>query len=111
MSSNAATRARPGRGVRLMLLVPALLYRLGLAGQLADRRIMLLTTTGRRSGRQRVSGLNYALDGATVYVAAGWGPRTGWYQNLLAKPEVAVQIGRRRLAARGRPVTGSRRAE
>ena len=110
MSSNATARPRPGRGLRLMLRVPVLLYRLGFAGQLGERDIMLLTTTGRRSGRQRVSGLNYAVDGATVYVAAGWGPRTGWYQNLLAKPEVAVQIGRRRLAARGRPVTDASEA-
>lgn len=102
MESETA-RARPTGLVRLLYKVPALLYRAGLSGQLGSR-MLLLTTTGRKSGRQRVTALNYAQDGATVYVLVGYGPLSDWYRNLMANPSVEVQIGRRRYVARARQV-------
>jgi deazaflavin-dependent oxidoreductase (nitroreductase family) len=95
---------RPGPLLRWFLRVPPFLYRLGLAGLLGPR-LLLLTTTGRRTGRRRTCGLNYARDGSTVYVVSGYG-MTGWYRNLLADPRVEVRIGRDRWVGLARPVTG-----
>jgi deazaflavin-dependent oxidoreductase (nitroreductase family) len=89
----------------MMLRVPVLMYRLGLAERLGSHGILLLYTTGRRSGLRRVSGLNHVMDGTTVYVAAGWGPRTDWYQNALANLTVEVQIGGQRRTALARAVS------
>lgn len=94
---------RPGPFLRWFLRVPPFLYRLGLAGPLGPR-LLLLTTTGRRTGRRRTCGLNYARDGSTVYVVSGFG-MTGWYRNLLADPRVEVRIGRECRTGIARPVT------
>lgn len=87
-------KPKPSGLMRWLLRVPPALYRVGLAGRLGPR-LLLLTTIGRRTGRRRTVGLNYALDGDAVYVFSGFG-RTDWYANLLADPRVEVQIGRRR---------------
>jgi deazaflavin-dependent oxidoreductase (nitroreductase family) len=99
-----AERERPKGLLRFLFRVPPLLYRLGLAGP-AGRTMLLLVTRGRRSGKRRYSGLNYAEDGATVYVMSGYGPRTDWYRNLVADPRVEVRIGRRRWRAVAKTVT------
>jgi deazaflavin-dependent oxidoreductase (nitroreductase family) len=95
--------ARPGPLLRWFLRVPPFLYRLGLSGPLGPR-LLILTTTGRRTGRRRTCGLNYARDGSTVYVVSGYG-MTGWYRNLLADARVEVRIGGERRTGIARPVT------
>jgi deazaflavin-dependent oxidoreductase (nitroreductase family) len=58
--------------------------------------VLLLTVTGRKSGRRITVPLTYIQDGERAIVAAS---RTGmdqhplWYLNLVADPEVEVQIG------------------
>ena len=91
--------------MRAVLKVPTLLYQIGLGPSLAKRAIMVVHTTGRRTGRERLSALNYVLDDGTVYVVAGWSGRTDWYRNLQANPRVEVQIGAQRLPAHARTVT------
>lgn len=95
----AAAKPKPRGFVRWLLRLPPILYRLGLAGRMG-RRLLLLTTTGRRTGRPRTVGLNYVLDGRTVYVLSGFG-RTDWYVNLLADPHVEVHCGSAGLASLG----------
>lgn len=58
--------------------------------------VCLLTTTGRKSGRARVSPLLYLSDGDRIVVVASQGglPKNPmWYLNIRANPEVTVQIG------------------
>jgi deazaflavin-dependent oxidoreductase (nitroreductase family) len=60
--------------------------------------ICLLTTTGRKTGQPRTTPLLYIEDGSNVIVVASqgglpWHPL--WFNNLLEKPAVEVQIGRR----------------
>lgn len=58
--------------------------------------VCLLTTTGRKSGRARVSPLLYLPDGDRIVVVASQGglPKNPmWYLNIRANPEVTVQIG------------------
>jgi deazaflavin-dependent oxidoreductase (nitroreductase family) len=91
---------RPGRVLRVFVKYPTRIYRGRLANVLAGRRELLLTTTGRKSGLPRTTPLNFiTMDGAYV-VAAAWGTHADWYQNLLADPDVTVQVGKRRFAAR-----------
>jgi deazaflavin-dependent oxidoreductase (nitroreductase family) len=86
--------------------IPILQYRLGL-GWMIGNYVLLLTTTGRRSGRPRHTPLEYVYDPAhdRYRVAAGWAGNTDWYRNLRARPRVDVQVGRRRFTALAEPAS------
>ncbi|OBI95740.1 nitroreductase [Mycobacterium alsense] len=56
---------------------------------------LLLTTTGRRTGRQRTSALIFARDGDAYLVVASKGgapSHPSWYVNLQANPEARIQV-------------------
>ncbi len=58
--------------------------------------VMLLTTTGKKSGLPRTKPLLYLRDGDNVVCVASQGGRATnplWYENLLAEPTCTVQIG------------------
>jgi deazaflavin-dependent oxidoreductase (nitroreductase family) len=58
--------------------------------------LLLLTTTGSRTGLPRVTPLNYTLDGDRIVVIAskGGAPRhPAWYTNLVANPVVTIELG------------------
>ena len=77
-----------------------------------DATVLLLTTTGRRSGNESTTPLIYDLDGDDVVVVAskGGAPRhPGWYRNLRTHPEVGVQIKGDRFRARARTAGGDER--
>jgi deazaflavin-dependent oxidoreductase (nitroreductase family) len=83
-----------------------------LSGQLANSSLLLLTTTGARSGRPRVTPLGYVRDGEryAVIAANDGAPRhPDWYHNLLAHPQVVVEIGAERFDAMARVATGAER--
>lgn len=64
---------------------------------------LLLRTTGRRTGKTRTSALVYGRDGDDYVVVASLGGSDrppAWLHNVGADPEVGVQVGRRRFAAR-----------
>ncbi|MBY8862845.1 nitroreductase family deazaflavin-dependent oxidoreductase [Nocardia sp. CA2R105] len=74
--------------------------------------ILLLTTTGRKSGSRRTSALIYGRDGADYLVVASTGgaPRhPAWYLNLRAHPEAEIQIKAEHLPVRARTATGEER--
>jgi len=85
------------------------LWRLGLGWQMANPisgYIMVLTTTGRRSGERRIVPLNFADDGNAIYCLAGFGRTTHWLLNLQADPQCEVWLpDGRRLHGRGNLVT------
>lgn len=65
-------------------------------GRVAGMPVMLLTTTGRRSGQPRTTPLTYfELDGQVVIVASYGGDdrHPQWYQNLLRNPTVTIERG------------------
>ncbi|MDQ4039896.1 MAG: nitroreductase family deazaflavin-dependent oxidoreductase [Actinomycetota bacterium] len=75
---------------------------------------LILTTTGRRSGRQRDSALIYGKSGDNpVIVASKGGAPTHpeWYLNLTDNPDVEVQIWGDRFPARARTASGEERAQ
>src|SRR5882672_566769 len=66
---------------------------------------LLLTTTGRRSGQPRTTPLIYGRSGDRYLVVASRGgapAHPDWYQNLVAQPEVHVQVMADRFKARAR---------
>ena len=73
-----------------------------LGGFLKDFPILLLTTTGAMSGRQHTTPLMYVRDGdrPVVFATAGGSPKNpAWYHNLLAHPQVDVEIGKESFGA------------
>jgi deazaflavin-dependent oxidoreductase (nitroreductase family) len=84
------------------------LYVLGL-GPVIGHVILLLTTTGRKTGLSRVTPLQYEdIDGA-IYVASAKGTRAHWFRNILANPRVHVRIKSRRFEGLAQPVTDASR--
>ena len=69
---------------------------------------LLLTTTGRKSGKERTTPLIYQPDGDAYLVVASKGGADEpplWYLNLQAEPEVKVQVKGDRFTARARTAT------
>ena len=74
--------------------------------------ILLLTTTGRKTGQQSTTPLIYSLDGENPVIVASKGgapEHPGWYLNLSKTPEVGVQIKGDRFRARARDAEGEER--
>jgi deazaflavin-dependent oxidoreductase (nitroreductase family) len=69
------------------------------------RIVMLLTTTGRKSGLPRVTPLQYEEIEGIYYVGSARGARADWYRNIQANPQVEVQICQRRFHAVAEPVS------
>ncbi len=68
--------------------------------------VMLLTTIGARSGQPRITPLNFSIDGNRLVVIASKGgspTHPGWYHNLLADPEVTIELGGETFRARAVP--------
>ena len=75
--------------------------------------ILLLTTTGRRTGNETTTPLIYDLDGdgnPVIVASKGGAPEhPGWYENLAKTPEVGVQIKADTFRARARVAEGAER--
>ncbi len=79
---------------------------------LRGRPVLLLTTTGRNTGRERTWPLCYFTAGDVVVLvasAAGDHRHPAWYRNLVANPKVVVQVGQRRLRMVARTAEKSER--
>ncbi len=93
------------------------LYRLSggrIAGKVGKAPLLLLTTTGRKSGQPRTAPVVYLADGERLVLIdtnAGNEPLPAWSHNLSANPEAEVEIGRRRLPVRARVAEGKERAD
>jgi deazaflavin-dependent oxidoreductase (nitroreductase family) len=68
--------------------------RLLLRAGIAPRAFALLETTGRRSGRRRLTPVGNGLDGETFWLVAEHGERCSYVKNLVADPSVRVKVGR-----------------
>lgn len=73
------------------------------SGAMAGRPLLLLTTTGARSGRHFTTPLNYSTDGDRLILIASRGGSSrhpDWYHNLVANPLVTVEVGQEQFQAR-----------
>lgn len=76
--------------------------------------IILLTTTGRKSGQPRTSPLLYVHDGDTLYVIGsnfGQARHPAWTANLLATPEAVVTIDGQRIPVRAQLIEDPERKQ
>jgi deazaflavin-dependent oxidoreductase (nitroreductase family) len=83
-----------------------------IGGYFADKPLLLLTTIGARSGTRRVNPLGYLRDGDDYVVfgtVAGSPRHPDWYYNVLAHPEVEVEVADDRFSATAVVVTGPAR--
>jgi deazaflavin-dependent oxidoreductase (nitroreductase family) len=81
-------------------------------GMFEGGSLLLLTTTGKRSGKPRTTPLGYKLDGERLIVVAsfmGAPKHPDWYFNLVAHPQVTVEVGKETFNALATTVEGSER--
>ena len=72
-------------------------------GMFAGAPMLLLTTTGAKTGQPRTSPLVYTPDGDRIVVIASKGgapTNPDWYHNLRANPEVTLEVGTETFPAR-----------
>jgi deazaflavin-dependent oxidoreductase (nitroreductase family) len=94
--------------LRLIHWPPRFIYAVGL-GRWFGNLVLLLTTTGRKSGKRRVTPLQYEeIDGA-IYLAAAGGQKADWFRNIVADPNVEVRVKARRFSGVAEPVTDPKR--
>ena len=105
------------RGLRAMGKMNVPIYRLTrgrLMNSVGDAPVLLLTTTGRRSGQQRTAPVCYLDDGGRICVIgsnAGNAHEPAWSHNLKANPEAEIEIGGDRRSVRARVTEGDERAD
>jgi deazaflavin-dependent oxidoreductase (nitroreductase family) len=80
---------------RLTKKPPQIAYALGL-GPLIGHKVLLLTTTGRKSGLRRVTPLQYEEIDGCYYMGSALGTDSDWYKNILANPQVEVRVGQKK---------------
>jgi deazaflavin-dependent oxidoreductase (nitroreductase family) len=81
-------------------------------GQFDGAALLLLHTTGAKSGQERINPLAYLdLDGHRYVFASKAGMETNpdWYHNLVADPAVTVEVGADSYAASAHPLAGEDR--
>lgn len=75
---------------------------------------LLLVTKGRKSGQKFLFPLFYGRAGKGYFVIASKGgapEHPGWYRNLMANPDVEIQVGTAKMKARARVASGEERAK
>jgi deazaflavin-dependent oxidoreductase (nitroreductase family) len=85
-----------------------------LSGPMAGRSLLLLTTTGARTGEARTTVVGYGRQGDRYIVIAsnnGAPSHPAWYRNLLADPRAIVEAGSEKFSARARTAEPRERDE
>jgi deazaflavin-dependent oxidoreductase (nitroreductase family) len=81
-------------------------------GMFEEAHMVLITTTGAKSGRQILNPLVYLPDGERIVIIASNGgadKNPAWYHNLRANPALTVEIGTEKYQAKAEFVTGTER--
>src|SRR2546423_12740315 len=82
------------------------------SGPFKGGRLLLLGTTGAKSGQPRLNPLAFSRDGDRYVVIASKGgapTHPDWFHNVVANPEVTVEVGPRRFRARASVPEGDER--
>ena len=81
-------------------------------GQFEGAPVLLLTTTGAKSGKRHTTPMMYLPGDGVFYVfasKAGAPTNPDWYHNLVANPTVTVEVGTDRFDATAKPLEGDER--
>ena len=103
----------------LKIMVPTMvfLYRVtggGFGGRVQSLPVLLLTTTGRKSGKTRTVPLGFLRDGSTYVIIASYGglPRNpAWYLNLNSQPDATIQVKRQAMRVKAETASPEKRRE
>lgn len=105
------------RGLRWAGRLNVPLYRLSggrIGSKVGDGPVLLLTTTGRKSGERRTAPVLYLERGeAMILIDTNGGNQKlpGWSYNLKAKPEAEIEIGRQKTPVTARVALGAERED
>jgi deazaflavin-dependent oxidoreductase (nitroreductase family) len=83
------------------------------SGPFMGRQVLILTTTGAKTGEKRESPLAYTLDGDRIVIVASKGgapSHPAWYHNIVAHPEVTIEVNGERSEATATVVSGGERS-
>jgi deazaflavin-dependent oxidoreductase (nitroreductase family) len=111
-----ASQAMGATGLRWIGKFNIPLYRMSggrIGGKINEAPVLLLTTTGRKSGQARTAPVVYLADDENVVVIgsnAGHSRTPAWSLNLKANPDAEVEMGRKRRPVRARVAEGDERA-
>lgn len=83
--------------LKFIHLPPRIIYAIGLGSLIGDM-VLLLTTTGRKSGHLRVTPLQYEEIDGKIYLAAALGSKADWVRNIQADPQVRMHIKSRKIS-------------
>jgi deazaflavin-dependent oxidoreductase (nitroreductase family) len=95
----------PGYLMRLVFKMPVFFNRIGLRF-LIPKHVLIITTTGRVSGKLRQTAVEFWHDPETgcYQIMSGWAGKTDWYRNLQANPHITVQVGKKCFSTQVEPV-------
>ncbi len=91
-------------GLVWLVKAPLFYWRLGMDG-LVNRFLMVMTTTGRKSGRPRRTVIEYHHYDGRTYALAAYGERSQWVKNMQADPHMTLQSSQGTQSVIGRRVT------
>lgn len=83
---------------KLILKIAVYLYNVSggrIGGKMGKMPVLLLTTTGRKTGKQRTLPLIYIMDGSAYVITASAGgadKHPGWFFNIRSNPQVVIQV-------------------
>ena len=83
-----------------------------LSGPFVNAPLLLLTTTGAKSGKPFTTPLVYTRDGARIVIIAskgGFPTHPAWYHNLKANPTVTLEVGTQKFQAKATITTDPER--
>jgi deazaflavin-dependent oxidoreductase (nitroreductase family) len=81
-------------------------------GQFQGATLLLLHSTGAKSGKERINPLAYLADGDRFVIfgsKAGAPTHPDWYYNVVAHPEVTIEVGTKTVGAKARVAEGDER--
>ena len=93
---------------KILKYPPQFFYAIGL-GPIYGRLVLLLTTTGRKSGLPRVTPLQYEEMEGKIVIASARGTKSDWYRNILVDPNVTVRVKSREFNGLAKPVENPER--
>ena len=102
---------------KLIINVLIFLYKLtngGIGGSMQGLPVLLLTTTGRKSGQPRTVPLGYLRDGSNYVIIASNGGRPrhpAWYFNLQSHLEAIIQVKNAQIKVRAEQANPEKRSE
>jgi F420H(2)-dependent quinone reductase len=103
--------------LKFAMSIYVFLYRLtrgAIGGQMSGLKVLLLTTTGRKTGQPRTTPLGYfKQEGNFVLIASNGGAdqNPAWFYNLKSNPRVAIQIGNTQMAVQAEQAGSEKREQ